>query len=238
MKKTISLILLALSGLLGSAAEVERVYVTTDRPVYLAGDAVWCALSALDKNGRFSNESAVAYLELVSTDGTACTAKIGLLEGRGAGSFRIPVTAPTGTYRLIAYLAGSRLLTVFNSTSAARVADGIEILDEAAYEALEPETTAPEGAVELSTRLRFPKNVPAVLTLHNGGPLASVSLSVYHEDEVLPARRENTPERFLKAIPASVRLSRGVPSRAGQGRPHLRHAFIGRVPFRRVYRTE
>ena len=74
MKKTISLILLALSGLLGSAAEVERVYVTTDRPVYLAGDAVWCALSALDKNGRFSNESAVAYLELVSTDGTAGTA--------------------------------------------------------------------------------------------------------------------------------------------------------------------
>jgi len=220
MKKTISLILLALSGLLGSAAEVERVYVTTDRPVYLAGDAVWCALSALDKNGRFSNESAVAYLELVSTDGTACTAKIGLLEGRGAGSFRIPVTAPTGTYRLIAYtavnaaeegtpyLAGSRLLTVFNSTSAARVADGIEILDEAAYEALEPETTAPEGAVELSTRLRFPKNAPAVLTLHNGGPLASVSLSVYHEDELLPAQRENTPERFLKAIPAAVRLSR------------------------------
>ena len=222
MKKTISLILLALSGLLGSAAEVERVYVTTDRPVYLAGDAVWCALSALDKNGRFSNESAVAYLELVSTDGTACTAKIGLLEGRGAGSFRIPVTVPTGTYRLIAYtavnaaeegapyLAGSRFLTVFNSTSAARVADGIEILDEAAYEALESETTGPEGAVELSTRLRFPKNAPAVLTLHNGGPLASVSLSVYHEDELLPARRENTPERFLKAIPAAVRFSREV----------------------------
>ena len=136
MKRLLTTVLLAWTGILLSAAPVERVYVSTDRPVYLAGDAVWCSLSILDRNGRFSNESAVAYLELVSTDGTACTAKIGLLEGRGAGSFRIPVTTPTGTYRLVAYtavnaaeegmpwMAGSRILTVFNTTSAARVAGG------------------------------------------------------------------------------------------------------------------
>ena len=61
MKKTISLILLTLAGLLASAAGVERSYVSTDRPVYIAGDQVWCSLSILDKNGRFSPESAVSY---------------------------------------------------------------------------------------------------------------------------------------------------------------------------------
>ena len=220
MKKTISLILLALCGLLTSAAGVERIYVSTDRPVYIAGDQVWCSLSILDKNGRFSPESAVSYLELVSTDGTVCTAKIGLLEGRGAGSFRIPVTAPTGTYRLIAYtavnaaeegtpyLSGSRLLTVFNTTSVARVTDGVERMDESAYEALTVERTEPEGSVELSMRTRLPRNAPAVLNLHNGEAAASLSLSVYHEDDLMPARRENTPQSFLKAIPGEVRLVR------------------------------
>ena len=137
MKKIILFLLTFAAGAgLTAGVPVERIYISTDRDVYLAGDAVWCSLSCLNENGRFSNESAVSYLELISMDGTVCTAKIGLLEGRGAGSFRIPVTAPTGTYRLIAYTAvnaaedgtpwqaGSRLLTVFNSTSAARWTTG------------------------------------------------------------------------------------------------------------------
>ena len=212
------------AGILQGAAAVpvERIYVSTDREVYVAGDAVWCSLTCLDGNGRFSNESAVSYLELVSEAGTACTAKIGLLEGRGAGSFRIPVTAPTGTYRLVAYtavnageegtpwMAGSRLLTVFNTTSAARVPDGVEILDESAYESLPQPEAAPQGALQLSARTRLPKGAPAALVLSNGGSRASVSLSVRHEDDLRPAAQENSPESFLKALPADVRLRPGA----------------------------
>ena len=212
------------AGILQGAAAVpvERIYVSTDREVYVAGDAVWCSLSCLDGNGRFSNESAVSYLELVSEAGTACTAKIGLLEGRGAGSFRIPVTAPTGTYRLVAYtavnageegtpwMAGSRLLTVFNTTSAARVPDGVEILDEPAYESLPQPEAAPQGALQLSARTRLPKGAAAALVLSNGGSRASVSLSVRHEDDLRPAAQENSPESFLKALPADVRLRPGA----------------------------
>ena len=212
------------AGILQGAAAVpvERIYVSTDREVYVAGDAVWCSLTCLDGNGRFSNESAVSYLELVSEAGTACTAKIGLLEGRGAGSFRIPVTAPTGTYRLVAYtavnageegtpwMAGSRLLTVFNTTSAARVPDGVEILDEPAYESLPQPEAAPQGALQLSARTRLPKGAPAALVLSNGGSRASVSLSVRHEDDLRPAAQENSPESFLKALPADVRLRPGA----------------------------
>ena len=223
MKKTLlTTLLLSLAWMAFGQASVERIFVSTDRNVYLAGDAVWCSLTNMDENGRFSNESAVAYLELISADGTVCTAKIGLLEGRGAGSFRIPVTAPTGTYRLIAYTAinaaengtpwqaGSRLLTVFNSTSEARVTEGVEIVDEKAYEALSTAPATPEGALELSTRIRLQKGATSILNLHNAGTAASVSLSVFHDDDLLPAAQENTPGSFLRAIPRSVSLKKAV----------------------------
>ena len=223
MRKTLlTLALLTFAGTVAAQTPVERLYVSTDRNVYLAGDAVWCSLTDLDENGQFSNASAVSYLELISEDGTVCTAKIGLLEGRGAGSFRIPVTTPTGTYRLVAYtavnaaeqgkpwMAGSRVLTIFNSTSGARVTDGVEILDEQTYEALAPEAFIPEGSLELSTRIRVPKGAPTVLMLHNAGPAASLSLSVFHEDGLLPAARENTPGSFLRALPKAASLKKAV----------------------------
>lgn len=223
MKKIVLFLMtLAAGTALMAGVPVERIYVSTDRNVYLAGDAVWCSLSCLDENGRFSNESAVSYLELISMDGTVCTAKIGLLAGRGAGSFRIPVTAPSGTYRLVAYtavnaaedgspwLAGSRLLTVFNATSAVRVDDGVEILDEKTYEARKAPERGPEGSLELTTRIRQPRNASGVVTLHNAGSAASVSLSVYHEDDLLPVAQENTPSSFLRSIPGSIRLTRDV----------------------------
>ena len=217
MKKLfLTLSALVLTGLVSLAAPVERIYISTDRDAYLAGDAVWCSLTCLDGNGRPSNASAVSYVELVSEEGTACTAKIGLLEGRGAGSFRIPVTTPTGTYRLLAYtavnaaeegqpwLAGSRLVTVFNTTSQARVAGNVVVGGTTAPAA----TPAAEGSLELSTRIRIPKGQTAVLNLHNAGAGASVSLSVFHDDDLPKGARENTPGGFLKTLPKSVRTTR------------------------------
>ena len=161
MKKILlTLSALAFAGALALAEPTERIFVSTDRSAYLAGDAVWCSLTCLDGNGRFSNASAVSYVELVSEEGTACTAKIGLLDGRGAGSFRIPVTTPTGTYRILAYtavnaaedgtpwLAGSRLVTVFNTTSRARVTSNVVIGNGNAPIAPE-ERPAGEGQLEL-----------------------------------------------------------------------------------------
>ena len=222
MKKIVLILAaLALAGTQSVAAPTERIFVSTDRSAYLAGDAVWCSLTCLDENGLFSNASAVSYVELVSEEGTACTAKIGLLEGRGAGSFRIPVTTPTGTYRILAYtavnaaengtpwLAGSRLVTVFNTTSRARVAGNVVIGSGNAPLAQEGRPAA-EGLLELSARIRVPKGQPAVLSLHNGGAAASVSLSIYHADDLPEGARENTPAGFLKALPASVSTVRAV----------------------------
>ena len=222
MKKMfLTLTALALAGTQSVAAPTERIFVSTDRSAYLAGDAVWCSLTCLDENGLFSNASAVSYVELVSEEGTACTAKIGLLEGRGAGSFRIPVTTPTGTYRILAYtavnaaengtpwLAGSRLVTVFNTTSRARVVNNV-VVGSGNAPVVQEERPVAEGQLELSSRIRLQKGQSAVLNLHNGGAAASVSLSIYHADDLPEGGRENTPAGFLKALPASVTTTRAV----------------------------
>ena len=104
--KRLLILLLALLPMVAGAQGVERIYVSTDRSVYISGDEIWCSLFCLDGTTRqLSGYSAVAYVELVSAEGTVATAKISLMEGRGAGKFRIPVSVPTGNYRLLAYTA-------------------------------------------------------------------------------------------------------------------------------------
>ena len=54
MKKTIlSMLVLCAGFLLNASVPVERIYISTDRDVYIAGDAVWCSLTSLDGKGRF-----------------------------------------------------------------------------------------------------------------------------------------------------------------------------------------
>jgi hypothetical protein len=129
------------------------------------------------------------------------------------------VTTPTGIYRLVAYTAvnaaeegtpwqaGSRLLTVFNTTSAARVKEGVDIGEES--DDTPPQVPA-EGSLELSMRTRLPRNATAVLNLRNPGSRASVSLSVHHVDDLAAAPQENSPERFLKSLSAPTRFLREV----------------------------
>lgn len=192
MKKIFSLLL---SGLLWTAvqAQTERVFVVTDRTAYLSGDRVWCSLFCLDENGRLSGQSAVSYLELISADGTAEETKIGLLNGRGSGEFTLPAQLPTGNYRLVAYtaleggknaLGGSRLLSVFNPFSVARVKGGV-IFEEAPA----PETQERKEGLEIGVprRVRAGDSFAVIIN----GAASDVALSVYHADglEQVPVTR-------------------------------------------------
>lgn len=187
----------------------ERVYVATDRCAYIAGDLVYCSLFALDKDGIPGGKSAVAYLELVSADGTAAEAKIGLLEGRGAGSFRIPAVTPTGNYRLVAYTADAvpevkwaRIISVFNTGSTARVNGGVKIVPQGAYKAPQtaPDVNSEYLSISLPSRLQSQKE--ASLMISSKGMEADISVSVYHDDALSP---ENTLslEDFLSRSPAT-----------------------------------
>lgn len=219
MRKSIYFILSVLAfaaPLRGADNPLERVFVSTDREVYISGDMVWCSLFSLDPNGRQSSRSAVSYLELISTEGTVAQAKVGLLAGRGAGSLRIPVTVPTGVYRLVAYtafsanedgtpwMAGSRVLTIFNTLSTDRVKDGVEIIDEKAYSSLQRESCSSSGDLEFNSSAQVRKGTDVSVLLKNNGAAADFSFSVYHEDGVVPAPQDNSISSFLEYLPKSA----------------------------------
>ena len=143
MRKTLLSLFAALAALTAAGQPVERIYVSTDKGAYVAGDLVWCSLFCIDAAGTpvLSSASSIAYLELVSSQGTAVTGKIALIGGRGAGVLALPANMPTGNYALVAYtscnrneqgrgyLDGARILSVFNTMTTERIPGGVEIID-------------------------------------------------------------------------------------------------------------
>lgn len=198
MKKLILYIIAILSAVSVYGQQAERIFVSTDRSVYIAGDQIWCSLFCIDKDsGKLSGYSAVSYLELVSSDGTAAVAKVGLLSGRGAGSFRIPSSTPTGNYRLMAYtaantnesgnayLAGSKIVSIFNTTSSARVREGVRIVSDDEYEAMRKPREKADGPLDISMSTRVRKGSLFPLYIRNtGASEALFSLSVYNVDDI------------------------------------------------------
>ena len=227
MKKVLCILLCCLP-LLVHAQTTERIYVSTDRDVYIAGDDVWCSLFCIDREkGDFSAFSAVSYLELISAQGTAVTAKIGLLEGRGAGKFTIPASTPTGNYSLVAYtalnaneegrgyFAGAKTLSVFNTTSAARVPGGVVTVEESAYgKGIEPVKEDSQG-LTLSVSGFGSRRT---LNLTNRGDAASLSLSVYKVDDIVAPANIGL-EGFLENIktqPAPAYTGKRIPEYEGE----------------------
>ena len=92
--KHLALVLCAVVATLGLQAQ-ERVYVSTDKECYLAGEPLWFSVYCMDGTG-FSNMSKVAYLEFHSIEGCAATVKLPLKDGRGCGRLQIPLSFATG----------------------------------------------------------------------------------------------------------------------------------------------
>ena len=205
MKKSILLTILFLGVQLMAQ---ERVYVATDRSAYIAGDLVWCSLFCADEDGRPDGSSAVSYLELISSDGTAAEAKIGLMEGRGAGCFRIPAATPTGNYLLVAYTASSvpaveygRILSVYNTGSTARVKNGVKVANSGAHKSPQanPDISSEYLSISLPSRLQSQKEASLVISAKEEG--ADISVSVFHDDALSPENSLSL-EEFLRSAPS------------------------------------
>ena len=209
MKRILILVLLTLSAVAldGQARIRERVYVTTDREVYVAGDAVWLSAFCIDAaTGRLSSFSKTAYVEVHSVSGMVQTSKIALDGGRGGGRLTLPNTLPTGNYKLIAYTAlgaseegfdasvGARTLSVFNTISNERVEGGVQVVADAPAAAATPQTGT--LAVQASAgRLRVS---------NSGSETVCFSLSVRHDDGI-PAPQGTRISDFvgaMRALPA------------------------------------
>ena len=81
----------------------ERVYLQTDKQLYLAGELLWLKLYTTDAEGKLMDCSKIGYVELVHDSIPEVQIKIDIEDGAGAGWMELPVLLPTGYYRMIAY---------------------------------------------------------------------------------------------------------------------------------------
>ena len=192
----------------------ERVYVSTDREVYVAGDAVWMSAYCVDAvSGRLSTFSKTAYVEIHSPSGMVQTAKLALDGGRGAGRLTLPNTLPTGNYRLLAYTqlgaseegfdpqTGARTLSVFNTFSTERLPDAVTVAAEPPQAAGLPQA----GPLEVRTaEAASPRGTTRISVTNNGSSTIRFNLGVRHEDGI-PAPQGQRIGDFvggLKHLPA------------------------------------
>ena len=105
MVRTISLILLMFSmGQLQINAQMrERVYLQTDKQLYMSGELLWLKIYTTDTDGKLMSSSKIGYVELVRDSIPEVQIKLDIQDGTGAGWMELPAMLPTGYYRMIAY---------------------------------------------------------------------------------------------------------------------------------------
>jgi hypothetical protein len=87
----------------GNTTLQERVYLQTDKELYLAGELLWLKLYTTDADGQLTSFSKIGYIELVNDSIPEVQIKVDITDGTGAGWIELPALLPTGYYRLVAY---------------------------------------------------------------------------------------------------------------------------------------
>ena len=84
---------------------LEKIYVHYNASLLFPGEYVYYSLYCINaRTNKLSNISSMAYIELVGEDlSTVFKQKMQLKKGRGQGDFFIPVSIPSGNYKLIGY---------------------------------------------------------------------------------------------------------------------------------------
>ena len=81
----------------------ERIYVQTDKHLYLAGEPVLMKFITTNTEQIPIVFSKIAYTELVADSVGLIQIMVELTNGTGTGQMILPADLPTGYYRLIAY---------------------------------------------------------------------------------------------------------------------------------------
>lgn len=174
----------------------ERVYVSTDKDCYLAGEDIWLSVfCTAEPQGKLGGRSKVAYIEFHTNEGVASTIKVGLKRGRGCGKLQIPFSFPTGNYSIVAYTKydggnslgkfNGKIVTVFNTLSSARVEGGVDVVS--SQESVKGSGMPHSGSNVLSLDVQETgggeDTFPVVMENLSDKTL-SVGVSVYHLDKV------------------------------------------------------
>jgi len=83
----------------------EKIFVHTDKNVYLAGELLWFKVYCVDGNDNKPIDlSKVVYVDVLdNSQNRLLEAKIVMKNGSGSGSLYVPVTISNGNYKLRAY---------------------------------------------------------------------------------------------------------------------------------------
>ncbi|MDO5442981.1 MAG: hypothetical protein Q4G10_04865 [Bacteroidia bacterium] len=204
------LTVICLAFVFGSYAQglSERVFLMTDRHVYVAGDDIWCSAFCVDaSDGKLSDFSSICYIGLCSTEGQVLSGKAALSGGRGSARLTIPKTVPTGNYRLYACTAielsesehsfCARTVSIINPYSNNRVKDGVKIVDEQEGSGLPADQDC--GSVVVAVPSALKASSVASVSMINGGKDASVGVSVWRDDGIVAPRSAGVQD-FKAAI--------------------------------------
>ena len=213
MKKFFCIFFLTLAALVSASGQShlsERVYVSTDKDVYVSGDDMFFSAFCLDASKDvLSGASAIAYMEICSPDGPVQTAKVALSKGRGSGYITIKNTIPTGNYRLVAYTAqcfneegydfesGSKVISIINPFTTDRSQSGVEILSDDEYASLSQPAPAQSGSVSASV------SGQALTVTNNSDKPLTLSVSISHNDGIVPPS-DSSPVSFRKSMKAGT----------------------------------
>lgn len=110
MLKSFAIFLLSLVSLSAAAQEpfAERLLLTTDKQLYLAGENLWFTATTTDANGKPLATSRLAYIELIGCTPATPHVRIELNDATGGGVLALPTTLPSGQYELVGYTRNMR----------------------------------------------------------------------------------------------------------------------------------
>ena len=87
----------------------EKVFLHTDKTVYITGETLWFKAYINDAANNFSFLSKICYVEIITTDNKVILQeKIGIDSGAGNGSFLLPTSIRSGSYLIRAYTTWMR----------------------------------------------------------------------------------------------------------------------------------
>ncbi len=196
----------ALQGANPTTQTLERVYVSTDRNCYVAGDELFVSAFCIDassEDGRLSTLSKVAYIELQNSTGTVQTMKVALDGGRGCGSMSLYTDLPTGNYALIAYTSQNlaekgfvpvaKFITIYNVLSLKRVPGGVEV-SEKDRPVAQGNVSDESNGFQIIQDKNWKANSSGSIRLKNPfNEAVTLSVSVYHEDQLCSVSTSTLP---------------------------------------------
>jgi len=192
----------------------ERVFISTDKDVYVAGEKVWISgfCFKLD-NGEMalSDISSLLYIEIYADAKPVSAIKMGLENGRGSAWADLPLNLATGNYKIIAYTSYMRnekpipyfekSISIYNTLSTERL-PGVKI------ESLEAISKADNYSVAIANNEHIEIQLPLQGKLSKETDFEwsisnklnkniSASISIYRKDSI-PIYNNMRIDNFIK----------------------------------------